>query len=864
MRHRADVAPLAGPPPRGHLPFADAPAAPDPIEVTSRWLTRGGRPWFPVSGEFHYSRYPAREWEEELLKMKAGGITVVASYVIWIHHEETEGRVRFDGDRDLRRFARLCARHGLDFVPRIGPWSHAEVRNGGLPDWVLARTTAPRTDDPAYLTAVRPWWEAIASQLDGLDRAHDGPVVAIQIENELYDQPGHLRTLKRMAQETGLRAPLWTSTAWGGVHLPDDELLPLYGGYSEAFWTEADGGWPDTCRKHFFFTHQRDDEGIGADLRPTTVRGTDPDAYADRFPWATCELGGGMAVAYHRRPRVDAADIGALGLTKIGCGSVWQGYYMFHGGTNPTGERTPLQESHATAYPNDLPVLTYDFQAPLGEYGQYRPSYDELRLQHLLLADFGELIAPMRSVLPDGRPRDQHDRDTLRWAVRGDGRASGFLFVTNHQPHEPLPDHPDTSFTIGFPGAPPLSLPSTPVTVPAGAYFCWPLRLDVAGLRLDWATAQPVCTVADDGGDGGGRTVLVLAATDGIEPELALDATTVTSVVAPSGADVTTVADGDRVLITGLRPGTDALVETETPTGDRVALLVLDAATARTAYRGEAWGAQRLVLCADGVVFDATTGEVRIHPRASDDSADRTERAERAEGAGRTDRAERADTACTAGSAGSADEGGARDEGAAGHSGDEGSRDPAAAVSLSVLPAPDRPPTAAGAGVKESQDGALTRYTLVPDEDAPTVAAPTLAALRPAGPPPAPETGVLGRASAPADEHYDTRAAVFRVDVPASRAATPPLPGSDLLRLHWTGDVARAYVGDTLVADQFFTGRPWDIALDRLPPGEPLTLRILPLAAGAAVHLPVTPPAGIAEVRHAERITTRTWRLGTT
>ncbi|MFD7935878.1 beta-galactosidase [Streptomyces sp. NPDC059755] len=811
MRHRVSLPPPSGPPLRGHLPFADAPTVPDPVEVNSRWLTRGGRPWFPVSGEFHYSRYPAREWEEELLKMKAGGVTAVASYVIWIHHEETEGRVRFDADRDLRRFARLCARHGLDFVPRIGPWSHAEVRGGGLPDWVLARTTAPRTDDPAYLSAVRPWWEAIASQLDGLDRAHGGPIVAIQIENELYDQPGHLRTLKRMAQEAGLSAPLWTSTAWGGVHLPDDELLPLYGGYPEAFWTEADGGWPDTCRKHFFFTHQRDDEGIGADLRPTTVRGTDPDTHADRFPWATCELGGGMAVAYHRRPRVDAADIGALGLTKIGCGSVWQGYYMFHGGTNPAGERTPLQESHATAYPNDLPVLTYDFQAPLGEYGQYRPSYDELRLQHLLLADFGEVIAPMRSVLPDGRPRGQHDRDTLRWAVRGDGRTSGFLFVTNHQPHEPLPDHPDTSFTIGFPEAPPLTLPSTPVTVPTGAYFCWPLRLDVAGLRLDWATAQPVCTIVDDDG----RTVLVLAATDGIAPELALDARTVRAVATPPGTDVATVTDGDRILITGLRPGTDALVETETPAGDRVAVLVLDAITARTAYRGEAWGAQRLVLCPDGVVFDAPNGEVRIHPRTSQDEGPRA-------------------------------------------------RTAVPSVSLSVLPAPQRPPTTPGATVKESQDGALTRYTLVPDEDAPTVPAVTLTALRPAGPAPTPETGVLGRASAPADEHYDTKAAVYRVDVPATRAGTPTPPGSDLLRLHWTGDVARAYVGDTLVADQFFTGRPWDIALDRLPPGEPLTLRILPLAADAAVQLPVTPPAGVAELRHAERITTRTWRLGTT
>ncbi|MDH6622255.1 hypothetical protein M2271_000042 [Streptomyces sp. LBL] len=199
--------------------------------------------------------------------MKAGGVTAVASYLIWIHHEEIEGRVRFDGDHDLRRFAELCARHGLDFIPRIGPWSHAEVRNGGLPDWLLARDCVPRTDDPGYLEPVRAWFAAIAEQLCGLDRTHGGPVVAIQIENELYDQPGHLLTLKRMPQEAGLSAPLWTATAWGGVQLPPDELLPLYGGYTEAFWTEADGGWPDTCRKHFFFTRQRDDVWSSTGMR---------------------------------------------------------------------------------------------------------------------------------------------------------------------------------------------------------------------------------------------------------------------------------------------------------------------------------------------------------------------------------------------------------------------------------------------------------------------------------------------------------------------------------------------------------------------------------------------------------------------
>ncbi|WP_371575844.1 beta-galactosidase [Streptomyces sp. NBC_01314] len=809
--HHVRVPAPGDPPARGHIPFADAPGVPDPIEVNSRWLTRGGRPWFPVSGEFHYTRYPAGEWEEELLKMKAGGVTAVAAYVIWIHHEEVEGRIRFDGDRDLRRFAELCARHGLDLVPRIGPWVHAEVRNGGLPDWVLDRADAPRTDDPAYLAPVRAWYAAIAGQLHGLDRSNGGPIVAIQIENELYDQPGHLLTLKRMAQEAGLSAPLWTSTAWGGVRLPPDELLPLYGGYTETFWTEADGGWPDTCRKHFFFTHQRDDEGIGADLRPTTVRGGDPEASTGRFPWATCELGGGMAVAYHRRPRVDAADVGALGLTKIGCGSVWQGYYMFHGGTNPPGDLTPLQESHATGYPNDLPVLTYDFQAPLGEYGQYRPSYDELRLQHLLLADFGHLIAPMDSALPERRPTGQDDRETLRWAVRGDDR-SGFLFINNHQPHEPLPAHPGTTFTVEFPGDPEgtkgpfgaagtvLSLPSTPVTIPQGAYACWPLRLDIAGLRLDWATAQPVCTVDD----GRGRTVLVLAATDGIAAELALDPRTVTTVSAPSG-EVTTV--GDRILVTGLRPGTDALVEVDTTDGGRVGLLVLDAATARTAYRGPAWGAERLVLAdsGGGVVFDAHADEVRVHSAAPEPS-------------------------------------------------------------FAVLPAPERAPVVTGAVVKEATDGVFVRYTVVARGDGrrgPGGADGELPVtpVRPAGEAPPVTTGVLGRASVPADEHFDTVAAEYAIALPDD-----PPPGT-LLRVHWTGDVARAYVGEHLVADQFYSGGVWDIGLDRLPAGAPrsagLRLRVLPLPAGAPVYVPGW--AGDseipAEIVRAELTTTHTWPL---
>lgn len=39
-------------------------------------------------GEMHYSRYREDLWEESLRKMKAAGVQIVSSYMIWIHHEE--------------------------------------------------------------------------------------------------------------------------------------------------------------------------------------------------------------------------------------------------------------------------------------------------------------------------------------------------------------------------------------------------------------------------------------------------------------------------------------------------------------------------------------------------------------------------------------------------------------------------------------------------------------------------------------------------------------------------------------------------------------------------------------------------------
>ncbi len=333
---------------------------------------------------------------------------------------------------------------GLDVVLRIGPWCHGEARNGGFPDWVQQAPVRHRTDDPGYLDLVREWFGQLAAALGGRC-GPDGTVLGIQLENELYDQPGHLVTLKRLAREAGLTAPLWTATAWGGADLPAEEVLPLYGGYGDGFWVDADAPWDPTFRDHYFFSHVWDDPGHRR--RPAPAHWTRPHRQARPrtpsalFPPATCELGGGMATAYHRRPRPGALDVAAVAHCKIGNGSAWQGYYMYAGGTNPAGEHG-MQESHATGYPNDLRPARLRLPRPdrRGRAARRQPrrAAPAARVPGRLRRGAGrDALQPARTC---GRPGSRTTA-TLRWALRSDG-AAGFLFVAWHQPHVPLPALP--------------------------------------------------------------------------------------------------------------------------------------------------------------------------------------------------------------------------------------------------------------------------------------------------------------------------------------------------------------------------------------------------------------------------------------
>ncbi len=467
----------------------------DRIKVNSRYLTKDDKPWIPVMGECHYSRVPREKWKETLRKMKEGGIEVVASYVFWIHHEEEKGRFDFRGNRDIRAFIELCHEQDLEFCLRIGPWAHGECRNGGFPDW-LCRECADslRSTKEPYFGYAKRYIEAVADQVRGLE------LFGIQIENEMTHRPAYLEELRRLVVSAGLTAPLFTATGWGNAKLPDT-LIPMYGGYPEAPWTGHVHELEPNA--NYFFSHVREDGNIGSDLLSAAEGKGHTEAPDSAFPFLTCELGGGNQSTYHRRPRITSGDIEALAVCKLGSGANLLGYYMYAGGVNPVG-KTTMQESKATGYPNDCPVISYDFQAPIGDMGQLRESRFRLERIHRFLRAFGELLAPMTAVMPNEMPTSLADTETLRCALRTDGKG-GFLFVNNHIRLKKLPEKKSCPFTFRFAE----ETVSFEMDVPADSCFFIPVNLTLAGLKIRCAFAQPT--------DQSGNT-LTLQEIPGLEP----------------------------------------------------------------------------------------------------------------------------------------------------------------------------------------------------------------------------------------------------------------------------------------------------------------------------------------------------------
>ena len=568
-------------------------------------LLLDGHPWTPVMGEFHYARYPENEWREELLKMKAGGIDIVTTYVFWIHHEEIEGQFDWSRQRDLRHFVETARDVGLKVIVRCGPWCHGEVRNGGLPDWLLKKGWNLRSNDERYLKEVAIFYGEIGRQLNGLLWKDGGPVIGVQLENEFYGPAEHLLTLKCLAREAGLDVPLYTRTGWTALttRMPFGEIVPLYGVYAEGFWDRQLTSMPDTYKDGFFFSKLRADSAIGTDILGQRDVQDAPDA--DRYPYLTCEIGAGMMSSYHRRILARPEDAEAVTLVKLGSGSVLPGYYMYHGGENPDGKLSTLEESQATGYWNDMPVKNYDFQTALGEYGQLRPQYHLLRRLHLFLHEWGTQLADMPTALPDEHPKGRNDVSTLRWCVCSNG-TNGFVFVNNYQRLQEMPEKSNVQFAVNLPSGP-LVFPAEPAVIPADTGFIWPFNLDLGhSARLLWATAQPV-TAIDDGDT---RTIF-FAETKNVPAQFAFANDTCLTAIS---SNVTRLSG--QTVVRNVKPGPGVALRIKGDKGS-VQIVLLNEAQSLALWKGKWQGRERIFLTSAGLVFDGD--QVRL---TSTNSAD--------------------------------------------------------------------------------------------------------------------------------------------------------------------------------------------------------------------------------------------------
>lgn len=699
---------------------------------------------------------------------------MVQTYVFWIHHEEVQGEWRWDGRRNLTNFLRLAQQADLQVLLRVGPWSHGEARGGGFPDWLEALAAAGkvtlRSTDPAFLNLTEAFFEQQQRQISGLWWHEGGPVWHVQVSNEFSGSPDYLLALKGLALQVGMCPAYFSKTGWPEmpVPMPPGSLVPLVGGYVASFWSAK--LVPEPLSTQYAFA-----------AAPA----------GQEYPVLGVEFGGGMATAYHRRPVVLPDDVSADILFRVASGVAGMGYYVFHGGTNPQGALSYLEETQASGGANDLPVRSYDYAAPLSEFGEARSHFHRMRLLHLLLARWGPSLASAAVALPEFLPAGASDAQTLRWAVRGAGAGGngGITAVCNYQRGQSQDGHAGVQLRVNTPARSVLSPTQANLSVPSGACYAAPLLVDVGrGVIIVSATSQLVTSL-----DSGADTVVVLADTAAgqLPPahparELALLRS---SVAACTGSAVPPVVEGADLVFRGLPAASRTPIATVTPAhgAGSVHIVLLSRADAESLYQLPLVGQQRLLIAqGSSVAFPNLTASDLLHLVTA-----------------------------------------------------------AAAPTLSAWPRLASATLQPGQHIPFQPDGPLfaTTPALSPLPPPPPSLAVAASLVRAAGPARAVPKGRSGKAAEPTDADFE-QSALWSLALPAGLQSDSR---RTFLRVNYTGDVARLYLDGVLLTDNQYTGRLFPIGLDRyasagiFSPGANLSLAILPLSEDAPVYIPTRP-----------------------
>ncbi len=335
--------------------------------VGDKTFLLNGKPFVVKAAELHYPRIPRPYWEHRIKMCKALGMNTVCLYVFWNIHEQQEGRFDFTGNNDVAEFCRLAQRNGLYVIVRPGPYVCAEWEMGGLPWWLLKKKDIRlREPDPYFMERVKLFERKVGEQLASLTIQNGGPIIMVQVENEYGsygENKAYVSAIRDIVRQSGFDKVTLFQCDWASNFEKN--------GLDDLVWT-----------MNF---------GTGADIDQQFRRLGELHPNA---PQMCSEFWSGWFDKWGARHETRPAKAMVEGIDEMLSKGISFSLYMTHGGTSFghwAGANSP-------GFAPD--VTSYDYDAPINEYGQATPKYWELRHTMEKYNDGGKLPAPPKAPMP--------------------------------------------------------------------------------------------------------------------------------------------------------------------------------------------------------------------------------------------------------------------------------------------------------------------------------------------------------------------------------------------------------------------------------------------------------------------------------
>ena len=321
-------------------------AKPGTFTVGNGTFLLNGEPFIVKAAEVHYPRIPRPYWEHRIQMCKALGMNAVCIYIFWNIHEQQEGVFDFTDNNDVAEFCRIAQKNGMYVIVRPGPYVCAEWEMGGLPWWLLKKKDIRlREQDPYFMERVKIFEQKVGEQLAGLTIQNGGPIIMIQVENE-YGSYGENKPY---------------------VSEIRDCLRGIYGKELSLFQCDWSSNFTNNGLDDLIWTMNF---GTGANIdqqfrRLGELRPNAPKMCSEFWSGWFDKWG----ARHETRPAKDMVD----GMREMLEKGISFSLYMTHGGTSFghwAGANSP-------GFAPD--VTSYDYDAPINEYGLATPKFWELR-----------------------------------------------------------------------------------------------------------------------------------------------------------------------------------------------------------------------------------------------------------------------------------------------------------------------------------------------------------------------------------------------------------------------------------------------------------------------------------------------------